>query len=184
MELLGLSAEVEAAPADPCYDQDQLPCASCGKCAQACPGGAITSKGFIKERCIRYYMLSGKPMPEPLRPYIGIENGARAIVGCDICQRVCPANRQIEKQRTLEDDFTLADMLRCDQQTLSKFAELYGRNYAIRNRIIAQALLAAGNTGDPAYLEQIKPYLQSNSALVADHARWAQKKIEKKEKIY
>ena len=62
---------------------------------------------------------------------------------------------------------------------MAGFAALYGKNYAIRNRIIAQALLAAGNLGDPAYLEEIKALTQSTSALVAEHARWAKEKIEK-----
>ena len=179
MELLGLSAEVAPEPAIP-YEKEQLPCADCGRCRRACPSGAITDNGFVKERCIRFYMLSGKPMPERLRKYIGAQDGARAIVGCDICQRVCPANAETEEQRTLNDDFTLRETLACEAQTMAGFAALYGKNYAIRNRIIAQALLAAGNLGDPAYLEEITALTQSSSALVAEHARWAKEKIEKK----
>lgn len=179
LELVGLSAEVAQERAIP-YDHSQLSCGDCRRCQRACPGGAITEKGFEKERCIRFYMLSGKPMPVHLRKYIGGEAGARAIVGCDICQRVCPANARMEERRTAEDDFTLEELLLCDAGTLADFAARYGKNYAIRNRIIAQALLAAGNTGAPGYLEIITALTQSSSALVAEHARWAREMIEKK----
>ncbi|MBQ9197934.1 MAG: hypothetical protein IJ157_11950 [Clostridia bacterium] len=183
MELLGLSAEI-AADAEIAFDKKTLPCAECGRCRDICPGGAITEHGFVKEKCIRYYMLSGKPMPEHLRPYIKGGEGAKAIVGCDICQRVCPANAEIEKKRTMEDEFDLRDMLTCSDETLHAFAELYGKNYANRNRIIAQALLAAGNSGDAEYLKEIERLCQSPSALVAEHARWAKMQIEKLRKIY
>ena len=179
LELLGLSAEVMPGPCA-AYDQANLPCAACRRCAQVCPGGAITTEGFQRDRCIRNYMMSGKPMPEHLREYIGAETGAKGVIGCDLCQRVCPANANSEKQWTAEDDFTLKELLTCDAQTLERFGALYGKNYVNRNRMIAQALLTAANMGDTAFLKEIETLTGHPSALVAEHARWAREKIEKK----
>lgn len=183
MELLGIDREIETEePA--VYDARLLPCGDCDRCARACPTGAITPQGFVKERCIRFHMLSGKPMPEEMRPLIGDSRGVRAIVGCDICQRVCPANQEIEKRRSGEDALSLSQLLRCDADTMEQFAALYGKNYANRNRILAQAVLAAAHTGSPEYTQEIAALRGSPSPLVAGHADWAVQEIEKKNKIY
>ena len=172
MELIGLAAVVPAEEA-PAYDDALLPCRACRRCMQACPTGAITEAGFIKEKCIRFYMLSGKPMPIEMRPLIGSLTGVRGIVGCDICQRVCPANAEMEKRRTQEDELTLTELLTCDANTMERFAALYGKNYANRNRVLAQAILTAANTGNAEYLQIITTFKDSPSALVAEHAAWA-----------
>ena len=38
-----------------------LPCKTCRRCMDACPGGAITENGFVKENCIRFYMIGESP---------------------------------------------------------------------------------------------------------------------------
>ena len=183
MELLGLNVLVNQEEEKARYPERQLPCAVCGKCMQACPNGAITEQGFIKERCIRFHMLNGKAMPEALRQYIGAENGTMGIVGCDICQRVCPANAEIEKTRTDADAFPLRDLLICNPETMKRFALLYGKNYAIRNRILAQAVLAALHAEQAELLPSISALCSSASPVVAEHAAWVAEKMKNK-KIY
>ena len=177
LELLGLSEQVDPTPMTP-YPADCLPCAQCGRCKAVCPTGAITENGFVKERCIRFHMMNGKPMPEEMRPYIGAEDGSKGILGCDLCQRVCPANGQSEKARSLADDFSLEELLTCDPETLARFSELYGKNYAIRNRILAQAILTAAQKGER-YAEQVEALRGSSSSAVAEHAAWMLRKIKK-----
>ena len=180
MELIGLEEEIMG---------DELPvpaaklaCASCKRCMQACPGGAITEEGFVKEKCIRYYMMSGKAMPEQLRPYIG--KGSYGVIGCDICQRVCPGNVRMEEQRGEDTAFLLEELLVCTPETVERFGALYGRNYANRNRIIAQAVLAAANSEDMRYLPMIEALEDSPSALVREHVTWAIEKMTNLQKIY
>jgi len=184
MELIGFSDDIE----NETWPRERavLSCASCERCVKACPGGAITKNGFIKENCIRFYMMNGKPIPEHLRPFIGVKKGSYAIIGCDICQRVCPGNAQQEEKRLQMDAeaFKLEEMLRCSPETRERFGKLYGYNYDIRNRIISQALLAAGNSGKEKYLPLIEPYLQSKSAVVQEHAAWAVEKIKNLQNNY
>lgn len=161
-----------------------LKCADCQRCLHACPTGAITPQGFVRENCLRNYMLSGKPAPEHMRTYYGVNGGAMGVIGCDVCQRVCPYNALPERARCDEDAFSLRALLQCDADTLSRFAALYGRNYAIRNRILAQALLAAGNSCDAALLADIAPLKDSASAAVAQHAAWAETKLKNLKKKY
>ena len=65
-------------------------CGSCVRCMQACPTGAITSPGVIDaRRCISYLTIELKePIPQEFK---GKCQGW--IFGCDICQDVCPHNR-------------------------------------------------------------------------------------------
>lgn len=49
-----------------------LKCASCNQCRNACPTGAITAEGFVRERCLRNYMLSGKSVPQEFRAHYGV----------------------------------------------------------------------------------------------------------------
>lgn len=181
LELLGFSEDVGATPMQP-YAAETLPCAQCMRCAAACPTGAITARGFVRERCIRHHMLSGKPMPEEMRVLIGSEGGARGILGCDICQRVCPANAAVEKERVDTDEFQLSELLACSSDTLQRFAALYGRNYAIRNRILAQAVLAAYNLEGSCFANILRTLISSPSAPVVEHATWAMQKIEEGQK--
>ncbi len=183
MELIGLDCIPEGE--DEKTETAVLHCESCGRCEKLCPGGAITRDGFIKENCIRYYMMSGKPMPEHLRQYVGVQNGSYAVIGCDVCQRVCPGNEQMEMMRCVDTiGFSIEELLDCSTETLERFGALYGRNYAIRNRIIAQALLAAGNSGDRKYLPIIEALKESQSPLVREYAAWAKEKMTELSKKY
>ena len=118
-------------------------------------------------------MLSGKPMPVELRRFIGTVPGVHAILGCEVCQRVCPANIENERNREPDNSFTLREYLSLSDDMLSVFAERYGKNYANKNRILSQAALAAGNSKDQSLVPLLLRLVESKSKTVAEHARWA-----------
>jgi epoxyqueuosine reductase len=69
-------------------------CGTCTRCIQACPTEAITPWSVDARRCISYHTLEHRPpapIDEAFHPAI---REAGFIVGCDICQEVCPFNRR------------------------------------------------------------------------------------------
>ena len=71
--------------------QNSGTCQSCGKCQKACPGKALTETGgFIPEQCVsQITQKKGDLSPEERR----LAEKHPLIWGCDICQAVCPQNR-------------------------------------------------------------------------------------------
>ena len=154
------------------YDACLLPepqacsCGDCHVCAQACPSGAITADGFIRERCLRHWMMSGQPIPEEMRALM--EN---RLLGCDVCQQVCPRNAA---QSLLPGaGVPLEELLREPKACAAALREAIGANMAIANRVLGQGLLAAGNSGDARMIPLIQPFCEHPSPLVREHARWA-----------
>jgi epoxyqueuosine reductase len=71
-------------------DREMLPaCRTCRKCLEACPNHAILEDRFLikAERCLTY--LNEKPADHPFPDYVRKETH-NALVGCMVCQRVCP----------------------------------------------------------------------------------------------
>jgi epoxyqueuosine reductase len=64
-------------------------CETCTACVKKCPSGAITSDRFLlhAEKCITYHNESERPFPEWIDP-----SWHNCLIGCMICQDVCPEN--------------------------------------------------------------------------------------------
>lgn len=81
-------------------------CGNCRRCIDACPTQALMgdpTRGLIFDRCISYWNneFKGDVFPE----HVSLEG---YVVGCDICQNICPWNKKplhVTDNRMLSDSF-------------------------------------------------------------------------------
>lgn len=70
-------------------------CIKCGKCITSCPGNAILGNFEINpKRCVSYLTQKKEDLNEE---EINILKSNNKVFGCDICQDVCPHNKNIDK---------------------------------------------------------------------------------------
>ena len=118
----------------------------------------------------------GVVAPEALREKMGMR-----LIGCDICQRVCPMQPKFEAGKTL--GLKLCALVTEDQSLFSaaiqKLSGEIGKNAARPQRVRAQAALLAGNSGDAKYLPVLESWANLPFEAVAEHARWAKERLSK-----
>lgn len=73
-------------PSGPGVQDDR--CGTCTRCIDACPTGAISPNRVDASRCVSYLTLEHASLVDP-KLHAGI--GDR-LLGCDVCQDVCPYN--------------------------------------------------------------------------------------------
>ena len=140
-----------------------LHCGSCRACLEACPTGALDGEGFHRERCLRNWQLGGQPVPESLRAAMG-----NRLIGCDTCQCCCPHNPAPQGQS--HDRISLQWMLQEPKQVAASLKTQIGSNLALPNRVLTQACLLAGNSGDASLLPLLETLCGHPSPLVAEQA--------------
>jgi epoxyqueuosine reductase len=128
-------------------------------------------------RCISYLTIELKGwIPRGLRPLMG-----SWIVGCDVCQQVCPWQRFArptdEAAFRPVDEYhaapSLADVLAMDEGAFSARYKGTAVHRITRERLVRNACIAAGNTGLPEMSVPLIPLLADPSPLVRGHAAWA-----------
>jgi epoxyqueuosine reductase len=156
-----------------------LDCGSCRLCIDACPTGALDEPGVLDStKCLSYWSQAPGPVPPAYREEMGSH-----VYGCDICQDVCPWNRGTEKRRTdappagAEPVVSLIDWLEAEDEQLGR---RYARLYFPRNDpryLRRNALIAAGNSGEPALVPAVERWAQSEDELLREHADWALERL-------
>lgn len=162
------------------YDEPhrETMCGQCTRCQTACPTDAFVKPYVLDARkCISYHTIENKGWIDfDLRSQFG-----NWVYGCDICQDVCPFQRF-----TVETD-EIAYRAKDENHVMPKldfllaldephFKEIYARSpiYRIkRERLVRNACIASGNSGNLAFVDALKLLLEDPSLLVRGHALWA-----------
>lgn len=152
-------------------------CGRCTRCLDICPTAAFVAPGRLDaRRCISYLTIELRgEIPPALRPQIG-----NWVFGCDLCQDVCPWNRNAAPARhpRLQPHADrlappLLDLLALDQAAFSARFRGSAVKRAKWTGFMRNVCVAAGNWGDPAALPALRHHLHSGPPLVAQHAAWA-----------
>ena len=173
---LDLGPELE--PDDPHVPR----CGSCTACLAICPTDAFPAPFQLDaRRCISYLTIEHKgPIPEEFRTAIG-----NRIYGCDDCLAVCPWNRFADAARANKAFLpraelvapALADLLRLDDRAFRKLFAGSPIKRIGRGRMVRNAAIAAGNSGLPSLVPQLKALTGDEDPVVAEAARWALDKL-------
>jgi len=98
---------------------------NCILCANACPNNAIGEDGVCYDKCLRHLANAPKSMT---KTQIKMLNGR--VLGCDICQRVCPFNKTEYVEMPIELAEICMDLKNPDN--ITKLADIVGKNM-VRN---------------------------------------------------
>ncbi len=152
-------------------------CGSCRRCLDVCPTKAFPQPYRLDaRRCIAYLTIEHKGhIADEFRAAIG-----NRVFGCDDCLAVCPWNKFAADARELRlhvraetDNPPLADILALDDAAFrQRFAGTPVKRTG-RNRVVRNALIAAGNARDPALADVVRELLGDASPLVRAMAVWA-----------
>jgi len=159
------------------YDKPhEFLCGDCVRCLNGCPTGAFSSPGVVDARlCLSYQSIENRAdVPLPLR-----KGFAGRMFGCDICQDVCPWNRddipvgdRRFEPRPLSSltPMEVADLNEEDFKTLSAGMAVARAQYHGLRR---NALLTIGALRDQKSRAVVQRLCEDPNPVVAQAAQWA-----------
>ncbi len=170
--LTSLEIEPDAPPPDRC--------GTCTRCIDACPTQAIAPEGYEIDarRCIPYFTIElHGSVPGEMRAGIG-----QHVFGCDICQDVCPWNRQapVAEEPAFEPQHFAPPLEELSRLSEGEFREIFRTSPIQRAKyagFLRNVALAMGNSGQAKFSEPLERLAQSSNEMVAEHARWALEKL-------
>ena len=153
-------------------------CGSCAACLGACPTEAFPAPFRLDaRRCLSYLTIEHKgPIPAEFRVALG-----NRVYGCDDCLAVCPwnkfadaaaANKAFAPRAELAAP-ALADLLQLDDAGFRQVFAGSPIKRIGRDRLVRNALIAAGNSAAPALVTRVAALLDDPAPVVRGAAAWA-----------
>jgi epoxyqueuosine reductase len=176
---------LELEPDEPVWDR----CGTCTRCLEACPTSALVEPCVLDAtRCISYHTIELRSaIPEEFRPAIG-----QHVFGCDICQDVCPWNREAvttalpefqprplaggdckpEATATLFNPPLESLAALTEQEFQSTFHDSPVRRSKYRG-FLRNVAVAMGNSRQEKFRPLLKRLAEHSDPLIREHALWA-----------
>ena len=153
-------------------------CGTCRACQDICPTNAFPVPYQLDAKaCISYLTIEHKgSIPLEYRKAMG-----NHIYGCDDCLAVCPWNKFAEAAaanraflpRAEMAAPALADLLALDDAGFRQVFAGSPIKRTGRDRMVRNALIAAGNSDDQTLVSSVKSLLDDENETVRETARWA-----------
>jgi epoxyqueuosine reductase len=171
--ITSLELEPDVPPADRC--------GTCTRCIDACPTEALLPAGdcfmLDSRRCISYFTIELRgSIPEQYRSDIGTY-----LLGCDICQDVCPWNARAPESVAFTSVYAAPDLAECSCLSEEEFALRFEASALNRPRysgFLRNVAIAIGNSRLPSLREPLEALTRHSDPVVAEHGRWAMKRLD------
>ena len=156
-------------------------CGTCTACLDACPTQAFPEPGILDARkCISYLTIELRgAIPLELREGVG-----DWLFGCDVCQDVCPWNRDSPNENPAfptDPALILLNPIEILSLTKRQFLKRFEKTSIGRTRrtgLLRNAAIVLGNTGDEQAIPALKQASQDTDPVIAEAARWALQRIQ------
>ena len=142
-------------------------CAACHACERICPSGAISENGYDFKACARAYMGG-----DPMEPWV--MDAMTCMLGCELCQKVCPYNLGIEPIDEMPEAFRLEEIL---AGHIKPVLEIVGKNLNKQGRVIQHACVIAAKQGRTDLIPLIEPWVNDEREGVRVAAAYALEKL-------
>jgi epoxyqueuosine reductase len=151
-------------------------CGTCTRCIEACPTQALTPYELDANLCISYLTIELRgEVPENKRSQIGPH-----IFGCDICQDVCPWNRQAPQTTEFQPGQFAPPLEKMAELTEAEFKAMFRHTPVSRAKytgFLRNVAIAMGNSGLQKFQEPLTKLAGSRDQIVAEHANWALREL-------
>lgn len=159
-------------------------CGACTRCLDGCPTRAFAAPWVLDaRRCVSYLTIELRgEIPHALREGIGDR-----VLGCDVCQEVCPYNRTAPPPAESTRDFAhdgrwsghdLATLLALDEEAFARLTEGSPAARPGREGLARNAAVALGNVGTRRHLPVLqRAAAEDPSPVVREAAAWAAARV-------
>ena len=142
-------------------------CGTCHACERICPSGAISENGYDFKACARAYMGG-----DPMEPWV--MDAMTCMLGCELCQKVCPYNFGIEPIDEMPEAFRLEEIL---AGRIKPVLAIVGKNLNKQGRVIQHACVIAAKQGRTDLIPLIEPWVKDEREGVRVAAAYALQKL-------
>jgi epoxyqueuosine reductase len=177
--IAGVVIPVPTPDGEPAQPPDD-PCAACGRCRAACPVSAIERPYVVRrDLCLQAEASSLRALPKAV-----MEKWGARLYGCQECQAACPHNAGLQVEAAaatgeIGPSVSLGELLSQDAAARKERfrGTALGMSWVPADALLRNALVAAGNRGDPAVHSAVQRHLSHDTEAVRAAAAWALERL-------